>query len=197
MTAVVPLRLLLLVYYIFSWLAIKQPGSSGAVLGQRLPEWAGWAKFPASLRRSGTQGASAPSPFSSLLLRVRSGRFKDSVQATPFLAPSYSLTFSSSVTRSPLWSLVLRGSVELCALFFGASALFFSFHHSFIHPFIHSSMHPFIHSSIHSFTSSFVHSFIRSFVPSFLHSSIHPFIHSSIHPSIHLETSATCWMMRF
>ena len=127
MAAGVPLRLLLLFYYIFSWLAIKQPGSSGAVLGQRLPEWAGWAKFPASLRRSGTQGASAPSPFSSLLLRVRSGRFKDSVQATPFLAPSYSLTFSSSVTRSPLWSLVLRGSVELCALFFGASALFFSF----------------------------------------------------------------------
>ena len=127
MTAGVPLRLLLLFYYIFSWLAIKQPGSSGAVLGQRLPEWAGWAEFPASLRRSGTQGASAPSPFSSLLLRVRSGRSKDSVQATPFLAPSYSLTFSSSVTRSPLWSLVLRGSVELCALFFGASALFFSF----------------------------------------------------------------------
>ena len=126
MSAGVPLRLLLLLDYIFRF-AVERPDHLGAVLGQRLPEWAGWAKFPASLRRSGTQGASAPSPFSSLLLRVRSGRFKDSVQATPFLAPSYSLTFSSSVTRSPLWSLVLRGSVELCALFFGASALFFSF----------------------------------------------------------------------
>ena len=71
-------------------------------LDNALPEWAGWAGFPASLRRSGTQGASAPSPFSSLLLRVRFGRSKDAIQATPSSAPSYSPFLPLAVAHSPL-----------------------------------------------------------------------------------------------